>query len=92
MRDVPTNREAFGISPTFPKASEVQRKPENPIFQAGNASQEHYLEIVVNQREMSTATADEERRFQLALIAIADGKFKSFAAAARHFYAKYDVL
>jgi hypothetical protein len=41
---------------------------------------------------MSTATADEERRFQLALMAIADGKFKSFAAAARHFYVKYDVL
>jgi hypothetical protein len=41
---------------------------------------------------MGTATADEERRFQLALKAIADGKFKSFAAAARHFYVKYNIL
>ena len=40
-RYVIANREAFGISPAFPKAGEVQQKldfSENPIFQVGNAS------------------------------------------------------
>jgi hypothetical protein len=57
-----------------------------------NNMRPHYLEIIANQWEMGIATADEERRFQLALKAIADSKFKLFAMAARYFYVKYDVL